>query len=83
MRALFEGLLDHHVADGYAETYTDVVRSEGTLVSIEVNGEAQAQRCIESLRSAGALRVSTLPEQDTVSFHQLYRRLRETGGSGR
>lgn len=72
MRALLDGLLDHHLADGYAETYADVVRSEGTLVSIELGDEAQARQCIEALHGAGALRISTLPERDTVSFHRLY-----------
>ncbi len=46
MRALLDGLLDHHPADGYAETYADVVRSAGTLLSIELGDEAQARQCV-------------------------------------
>jgi hypothetical protein len=72
LTSLFDGLLEHRVADGDAATYADVVRSEGTLVSIEVHGQADVQRCEGLLRAAGALHVATLPEDDTVSFRRLY-----------
>lgn len=70
--ALFDGVFDHHVAEGCAETYADVVRSEGTLLSVEAAGEADVEPTVEHLRKAGARRVSTLPAHDSVSFHRLY-----------
>ena len=72
MSALLDGLFSHPVAEGKAATYADVVRSEGTLVSVQAQGAQEAQRYEGLLRSAGASRVSILPEKDTVSFHRLY-----------
>ena len=72
MSALLDGLFSHPVAKGNAATYADVVHSEGTLVSMQAQGAEEAQRYGGLLRSAGALRVSLLPEKDTVSFHRLY-----------
>ena len=72
MSALLDGLFSHPVAEGNAATYADVVRSEGTLVSVEGEGAEEAKRYEGVLRQAGALRVSILPAQDTVSFHRLY-----------
>ena len=72
MSTLLDGLFSHPVAEGNAATYSDVIRSEGTLVSVQAQGAEEAQRYEGLLRSAGALRVSILPEQDTVSFHRLY-----------
>ncbi len=72
MSALLDGLFDHPVAEGNAATYADVVRSEGTLVSVQAEGAEEAQRYEGLLRRAGAVRISILPEKDTVSFHRLY-----------
>ncbi|MDQ6629584.1 MAG: hypothetical protein M3Z29_14255 [Pseudomonadota bacterium] len=72
MSALLDGLFSHPVAEGNAATYADVVRSEGTLVSMQAQGVEEAQRYEGLLQGAGALRVSILPEKDTVSFHRLY-----------
>ncbi len=71
MSALLDGLFSHPVREGDAATYAGVVRSEGTLVSMQAHGPEEAQRFESLLRQAGALRVSILPEKDTVSFHQL------------
>ena len=70
--ALFDGLFGHHIAEGKAATYADLVRTEGTLVSVQAQGLEEARRCEMWLREAGAVRVSILPEKDTVSFHRLY-----------
>ncbi len=72
MSALLDGLFDHPVAEGNAATYADVVRSEGTLVSVQAEGAEEAQRYEGLLRRAGAGGISILPEKDTVSFHRLY-----------
>ena len=72
MSALLDGLFSHPVPQGDAATYAGVVRSEGTLVSLQAQGQEEARRYESLLRHAGALRVSILPEKDTVSFHQLY-----------
>jgi hypothetical protein len=72
LTALFDALLDHHVAQGDASTYADVVRSEGTLVSVECHDPAEERRFEALLRAAGALQVSLLPAHDTVSFHRLH-----------
>jgi hypothetical protein len=72
MSSLLDGLFSHPVHEGDAATYAEVVRSEGTLVSLQAQGQEEAQRYESLLRHAGALRVSILPEKDTVSFHQLY-----------
>ncbi|MDQ6639633.1 MAG: hypothetical protein M3Z15_08215, partial [Pseudomonadota bacterium] len=72
MSALLDGLFSHPVHQGDAATYAGVVRSEGTLVSLQAQGPEEAQRYEGLLRQSGALRVSILPETDTVSFHRLY-----------
>jgi hypothetical protein len=70
MAALLDGLFDHPVPEGDAATYADVVRSEGTLVSVQADGSDEAQRFEGLLRRAGAVRVSILPREDTVPFHR-------------
>jgi hypothetical protein len=72
---LFDQLLGHRPADGNASTYADVVRTEGSLVSVEVRDEDEAQKYEQLLRAAGARHVSTLPAHETVSFHRLYPQL--------
>jgi hypothetical protein len=67
MSALLDNLFDHPVPDGNAATYADVVRSEGTLVSVQAEGSEEARRYEGLLHRAGALRVSILPQKDTVS----------------
>lgn len=72
MSALLDGLFSHPVRQGDAATYAGVVRSEGALLSLQANGPEEAKRYESLLQHTGALRVSILPEKDTVSFHQLY-----------
>lgn len=81
LMALMERAREHHVADDKAATYADVVRTEGTLLSVEASDELEARRCVKLLRSAGALHVTTLPETETVSFHRLYPQLPAGGVS--
>ena len=63
----FTSLLDHLFetppSAGNAETYADLVRSEGAVLAIDLgdDGSADAGRCQQLLRDAGAVRVSTLP----------------------
>ena len=71
MSALLDGLFERPPAEGNAATYAGVVRSEGTLVSMHAEGSDEAKRYEALLRRAGALRVSILPEDGTVSSGRL------------
>ncbi len=71
LSALLDALFDHPEPEGKAVTYADVVRSEGTLVSMRSEGSDEAQGYESLLRRAGAVRVSILPEKDAVSFQRL------------
>lgn len=72
MSALLDGLFSQPVHQEDAATYATLVHSEGTLVSLQAQGPEEAERYEGLLRQSGALRVSILPEKDTVSFHRLY-----------
>lgn len=59
---LFNHLLGSSAAEGDAASYADVVRREGTLVSVRVAAAADAARARDVLCAAGAKVVSTLPQ---------------------
>lgn len=59
---LFEQLLGTARPPGEADSYSEMVRREGTLLTLHVATAADAQRAREVLQAAGAKIVSSLPQ---------------------
>ena len=59
---LLDELFQVRPSDTTAVTYDDMVRREGTLVSVRVPSAADAERVSAELEKRGALRISRLPQ---------------------
>ena len=60
---LLDQLLGTRHDDDVAADYSELVRREATLVSVHVDAAETAERVHALLESAGALRISTLPQR--------------------
>jgi len=60
---LLDQLLGTRHDDDAAADYSELVRREATLVSVHVDAAETAERVHALLESAGALRISTLPQR--------------------
>ena len=60
---LLDGLMATSPADGNAATYRDLVRREGSLLSVRVADVNAADSVRQVLESCGATRVASLPQR--------------------